>query len=86
MMPIISMFFGIVVRMYADDHNPPHVHVEYQGNKAVYSLDGELLSGGLPKKQHRLFVGWATLHEDELRASWDIAHDGEQPYPIDPLR
>lgn len=43
MMPIISMFFGIVVRMYADDHNPPHVYVEYQGNKAVYSLDGVAL-------------------------------------------
>ena len=57
--------------------NPPHVHVEYQGNKAVYLLDGELLSDELPKKQHRLFVSWVALYEDELRASWDVAHDGE---------
>lgn len=85
-MPIISMFFGIVVRMYADDHNPPHVHVEYQGHRATYSLDGEPLSGELPKRQRRMFQGWAALHEDELRASWDIAHEGEQPYPIDPLK
>lgn len=86
MMSIISMFFGIVVRMYVDDYNPPHVHAEYQEHKAVYSLDGELLSGELPKKQHRLFVGWGALHEDELRASWDVVHEGEQPYPINPLR
>ena len=25
-MPIVSMVFGIIVRMYADDHNPPHMH------------------------------------------------------------
>ena len=57
-----------------------------KGHKAMYSLDGELLSGELSKKQHRIFQGWAALHEDELRASWDIVHEGEQPYPIDPLK
>lgn len=49
MMPIISMFFGIVVRMYADDHNPPHVHVEYQGNKAVYRWMANCFQAGYPR-------------------------------------
>lgn len=85
-MPIISMFFGIIVRMYADDHNPPHMHVEYQGAKAVYSLDGEPLSGELPRKQHKLVAAWALIHEEELKAAWQICHEGEQPMRIDPLR
>ena len=85
-MSIVSMFFGIIVRMYADDHNPPHMHVEYQGAKAVYSLDGEILSGELPRKQHRLVQAWAVIHEEELQASWEVCHEGEQPMRIEPLR
>ncbi|PST46194.1 hypothetical protein CPA40_07070 [Bifidobacterium callitrichos] len=85
-MPIVSMFYGIIVRMYADDHNPPHMHVEYQGAKAVYSLEGDVLSGELPRKQHRLVAAWAAIHEDELKASWEVCHAGEQPMRIDPLR
>ncbi|QAY33107.1 DUF4160 domain-containing protein [Bifidobacterium pullorum subsp. gallinarum] len=85
-MPVISMFFGIIVRMYADDHNPPHVHVSYQGNEAAFTFDGELINGDLPRKQRHMVQGWIAMHEDDLRASWEIAHEGEQPYPIEPLK
>ena len=30
-MPEISRFFGIIIRMFFDEHNPPHIHAEYQG-------------------------------------------------------
>ena len=51
-MPILSVFFGIVIRMYFFDnkqHYLPHIHVEYQGQKAVFDINsGELIEGSLP--------------------------------------
>ena len=52
----------------------------------MYSLDGELLSGELPRKQHRLVQAWAVIHEEELQASWEVCHEGEQSMRIEPLR
>lgn len=49
-MPLLSMFYGIIIRMYFDDHNPPHFHASYQGSHATFSLDGELTEGDLPRK------------------------------------
>ena len=46
-MPEICRFFGIIIRMYYDDHEPPHVHAEYQGAKALVDFDGNVLRGGL---------------------------------------
>ncbi|MBT1176959.1 DUF4160 domain-containing protein [Bifidobacterium callimiconis] len=85
-MPIVSMFYGIVVRMFADDHNPPHIHVAYQSEKAVYTFDGECPAGKLPRKQHTLVVAWIMLHQEELQAAWTVCHGGEQPMRIEPLR
>jgi hypothetical protein len=45
--PVVSVFFGIVVRMYYDDHNPPHIHVEYHDSRAVLDFQGNVLKGGL---------------------------------------
>ena len=39
-MPEISLFYGIRVTMYYDDHNPPHFHAEYNGSKALVEIDG----------------------------------------------
>ena len=89
-MPTISMFFGIIVRMMFMDtqqHNLPHLHVEYQGSRAVISIpDAELLQGVLPPKKLRLVQAWIAIHEDELMADWALAVNGEPVFPIDPLR
>ncbi len=85
-MPTISMFYGIVIRMYWKDHEPPHFHAEYQGHRATYSLDGERREGNMPNKQDRLISAWALLHADELMANWELSKNNEQPYRIDPLR
>lgn len=54
-MPIISVFFGIVIRMYHDEHPPPHFHAAYQSFEALVGLaDGEIIRGSLPKKAARL--------------------------------
>jgi len=88
-MPTISMFYGIIIRMYyaPSEHNPPHFHAYYNECKATIVLDTlEILEGGLPKKQLRLVQAWAELHIDELRGDWKLAMNGETPYRIPPLQ
>lgn len=53
-MPVLSIFFGIIITMNFDDHNPPHFHARYGEYKATFTLNGDLLQGDLPKKQLRL--------------------------------
>lgn len=73
-MPVISYFFGIYIRMYHDDHNPPHFHVEYQGHQALIAIEnGALLSGTLPKKALHLVREWTQEHQDELLLNWQYA-------------
>jgi hypothetical protein len=89
-MPILSMFYGIVVRMYFFDdkqHHVPHVHAEYSGREAVFSIvSGELLAGELPTGKARLVQAWIEIHGDELQAAWELAVNGEEVFKIDPLK
>lgn len=89
-MPIISMFYGIIVAMYFLDnkkHKMPYIHVKYQENEAVVSIpDGELLEGQLPNNKLKLVMAWIEIHREELMANWELASKGENPYKIDPLK
>lgn len=74
-MPTISMFFGIIIRMYyaPKEHNPPHIHAYYQEYKAVVGIfDCEIIQGKLPAKQIRLIQAWIEIHRDELLADWEL--------------
>lgn len=88
-MPIISMFYGIIIRLYLIDnrqHNLPHIHAKYAEFEAAINIeDGEILTGALPRKQLRLVQAWIELHHDELMADWELAIAGEEPYKIAPL-
>ena len=88
-MPVISMFYGIIIRLYLLDnqhHNLPHIHARYAEFEASIDLaDAELLAGELPRKQLRLVQAWIELHRDELMADWELAAAGELPYKINPL-
>ena len=79
-MPVISMFFGIIITMNADDH------ARYQGHEASFTFDGNLLKGDLPRKQRKLVEAWVLLHAEELEADWELAFNLEHPFRIDPLR
>lgn len=85
-MPTISMFYGILIRMFFRDiekHQLAHIHAEYQGQVAVYSIpDGTVLAGALPSSKHKLVVAWIEIHQDDLRADWDLAVNGKTPFPI----
>ena len=88
-MPTISMFYGIIVRMYfaPGEHHPPHIHVYYNEYKATVDIRTcEIINGGLPGKQLKLVLAWAELHQDELAADWSLVMNGENPFQIQPLR
>ena len=85
-MPTISRFFGIDIRMYYEDHEPPHFHVyyaEYSGSVAIESL--EVTEGHLPKRAFRMVLEWAIEHRRELLAKWARAQAHEPLRPIAPL-
>lgn len=66
-MPEISRFFGILITMYGDDHNPPHFHVQYNEFRALIEIEtGEILQGSLPSKQLKYVQVWSDIHRDEL--------------------
>ncbi len=85
-MPTISMFYGILIRMFFRDiekHKLPHIHAEYQGQAGVYSIiDGALLAGGLPPNKAKLVVAWIEIRKEDLRVDWELAVEGKKPFPI----
>lgn len=89
-MPIISMFFGILVSIFYGDneqHHTPHIHVRYQGRKASIAIDdGRILAGDFPPRQLRMVQVWIDIHRDELMADWELAVNGDEPFRIAPLQ
>ena len=66
-----------------DKHHTPHLHAEYQGQVAVYSiLDGSILAGDLPPTKHKLVVAWIEIHQEDLMANWSLAVTGKRLFPI----
>ena len=73
-MPVISYFFGIYIRMYHDDHNPPHFHAKYQGYEALIEIkSGKILEGQLPKKAVKIIKEWVEENQELLLKNWERA-------------
>jgi hypothetical protein len=86
-MPRISAFFGIIIWMYYDEHNPPHLHAEFQGNWAVLDFQGSIIKGDLRSRTAlRLVRDWIDLHVLELQEDWELARAGRDLREIEPLK
>lgn len=89
-MPVISLFYGIIISMYYLDtgqHKAAHIHVKYGEQEAVYSIpEGDLLSGSINNKKQRLVLAWIELRKEDLMADWSLAIKGEKIFPIEPLK
>jgi hypothetical protein len=84
--PVISVFFGIVIRMFHREHGVAHFHAEYQGQQATFTFDGNILSGSIRSRTAvRLIEEWATLHRSELEANWNRVKAREALEKIEPL-
>ena len=85
-MPTISIFYGIIIQMYWNDHAPPHFHVRYSEFRATVGIEPILLlTGALPRNAERLVLEWATEHQAELLENWRLCELKEWPSTIAPL-
>jgi phosphomannomutase len=84
-MPQISRFFGIVIAMYHDEHQPPHFHARYAGKEIQVGIADGRVVGDFPPRALGLVVEWWKLHREELFADWKLVSEGRQPNRIDPL-
>jgi hypothetical protein len=89
-MPVVSIFYGIVVLMYYFDnkkHHQPHVHIECGDDEAVISIpDGGILEGTLRTNKLKLVQAWIEIHQEELMRDWHLAVTGQAIFRIEPLR
>ncbi len=85
-MPTISVFYGIVIAMYFNDHDPPHFHARYAEYRARVAIaTGDPLDGDLPARAGRLVKEWTELHREELEEDWRLAQQLRPLNPIEPL-
>ena len=85
-MPEISRFFGIAIRMYFDDCNPPHIHAIYAGSEAQIGIEPiAILKGALPNRAASMVFEWAAIHQRELMENWRRLHNAQQIESIKPL-
>jgi hypothetical protein len=85
-MPTISVFYGVVIRMFWADHAPPHFHAMYGNEEAVIAIQTlQLVRGGLPRTALRLTLEWAVLHRHELLENWTLCETKQTLKNIPPL-
>ena len=88
-MPVISVFYGLIVSMYYLDskrHHIPHIHVNFGELEAVYSIpEGICLEGKLTIRKEKLVLKWILMHEEELMENWNAASNGLPVKKIKPL-
>lgn len=85
-MPTISVFYGILVQMFYNDHAPPHFHVQYGDHKGTINIASlSLMEGNLPRRALNLILDWTELHQAELLEDWVLCQNKEQPKAIAPL-
>jgi hypothetical protein len=84
-MPEISRFYGIIIKMFYNDHNPPHIYVEYQDYKAIISIKEGIVEGKMPKIALRLIFEWMELYKEELLMNWDNVEQKKPLSNINPL-
>ena len=88
-MPVLSMFYGIIIRMQSEHggkHHVPHIHVICAEKESVFSLDGEQLEGEIDSNKKKLVEAWIEIHKEDLQANWKLLYEGEQFFKIEPLK
>jgi hypothetical protein len=85
-MLLLSSFYGLILTMNFQDHNPPHFHARYAEFKATFDFDGNMTTGSMPEKKQALIRAWCILHKEELEANWVLSKENEAVIRIDPLK
>ena len=86
-MPTISVFYGILIQMFWNEHAPPHFHALYGEHEALIDLrDLSVMRGSLPRRAMNLVTEWATDHRDDLMEDWNLCRQLQPPKPVEPLK
>jgi hypothetical protein len=85
-MPTISAFYGILIRMFFNDHPPAHFHARYGEFEATIDIGTlQVIQGELPRRALNLVQEWAMIHREELLEAWRFCRENRVPAKIDPL-
>ena len=85
-MPTVSAFYGIMIRMFFNDHAPPHFHARYGEFEATIEIGSlTVLEGQLPRRALNLVQEWAMIHREELLEDWRLCRENAAPTKIEPL-
>ena len=83
-MPEISRFYGIRIYMLNNEHEPPHIHVDYSGKREAINIrTGEVLNGSIPKRAHKMVIEWWDEHRKELLEMWELNDRNRRIPPLD---
>ena len=86
-MPEICRFFGIIIAVLYDDHNPPHFHARYNDQKISIEIETlKILEGSIPPRALGMVMEWASVHKEELMEDWNLAKSNRPPKKIEPLQ
>ena len=85
-MPTISMFYGIMIQMFWNDHAPPHFHALYSEFEVIIDIRTlEVIKETMPRRALTLVLEWASLHRAELMEDWILCEQNQMPKKISPL-
>ena len=84
-MPEISSFYGIIISMYPEDHNPPHFHVRYNEFRAIVEIEDRNVIGEMPNRALKIVFEWLDIHKKELMDNWNKLQKGKSVVKIKPL-
>lgn len=84
-MPTLSRFYGIVIFMNYNDHNPPHFHARYQDQEVTMTIEDGIVQGKMSRRALEMIFEWSLRHQDELMKNWDLARNRRPLEPISPL-
>lgn len=84
--PVISIFFGIVIRMHYKEHEPRHFHAEHQAHEGKFDFDGNQIVGNITSANALALIRqWAQLNRAGLDANWSKIKAGQALDRIPPL-
>ena len=85
-MPTISIFYGILIQMFWNDHAPPHFHALYGEFEVLINIETlEIIQGNMPRRALSLVLAWATIHKADLKEDWRLCELRQAPKKIAPL-
>ena len=84
-MPTISRFYGIVIFMNYNDHNPPHFHARYQEQEVTVAIQTGVVQGEMSKRALQMIFEWSEKHQEELMRNWELARERKPLAPVSPL-